>query len=323
MCIVIQCSISISVFYLLLLFGGIKIHGINPSHCDVCHTLLRYIADHYTALKWKHCHCQGHEVMLIITFTEPFPICLHVTTRSMIVWCRLDDLVRSVKYKIALLKGIPVINQTLLLDGQILADDATLCSCGVRTNSVLEVQASSEHSVVNLRATSINPCLSVVRFTPLASTRGTHGLPVLSQGVSLPNQITQLVIVSDVSGRLLSDFIQYLYTGNIVATMGKQYQGILISIFTSCIAESAPILCALSEAFTIHDLQELSLSVIDDNISNRNIKDLLSISHCNQIHSLKERCLRYLRTGQCNVDQLCQHFRNNAELVQDIMRNSM
>lgn len=154
-------------------------------------------------------------------FIEPLPVCLHMTTGSMVVWCHLDDLVRSIKYKITLLKGIPVINQTLLLDGHILADDATLYSCGVRTNSVLEVQANSEHAAVNLRATTINPSLSIVTFTPLASTRGNHGLPVLSQATSIPHQVAQLVIVSDVSGRLLSDFIRYLYTGNIVVTVGK------------------------------------------------------------------------------------------------------
>ena len=153
----------------------------------------------------------------------------------MIIWCCLEELVRSVKYKIALLKGIPVINQSLLLDGQILADDATLHSCGVRTNSVLELQASSTHSIVNLRATSINPSLSVVRFTPLSSTRSSHELPLTgfaSQEVSIPHQVTQLVIVSDVSGTLLSDFIRYLYTGNIAVTVGKLSQEIT-SIFTS------------------------------------------------------------------------------------------
>lgn len=140
---------------------------------------------------------------------------------SMIVWCRLDDSVRSVKNKITLLKGIPVINQTLLLDGHILADDATLYSCGVRTNSVLEVQANSEHAVVNLRATSINPSLSIVTFSPLPSTSGNLGLPMVLQATSLPYQVIQLVIVSDVSGRVLNDFIRYLYTGNIAVTLGK------------------------------------------------------------------------------------------------------
>ena len=86
--------------------------------------------------------------------------------------------------------------------------------------------------------------------------------------------------------------------------------------------ESAPTLCAISETFTIQDLQELCLTVIDDNINNSNIKDLLSFSHYNQVQSLKDRCLRYIRTGHCNVDQLCQHFCNTAELVQDIMNNS-
>ena len=145
-----------------------------------------------------------------------------MVTGSMIVWCCLNDLVISVKNKITLLKGIPLINQTLLLDGQVLANDATLYSCGVRTNSVLEVQASSEqHPVVNLRATSINPSLSIVSFTPLASTSSNLGLPMVSQATSLPYQVMQLVIVSDVSGRLLSDFIRYLHTGNIVVTVGK------------------------------------------------------------------------------------------------------
>ena len=139
---------------------------------------------------------------------------------------------RSVKYKITLLKGIPVVNQSLLLDGQILADDATLHSCGVRTNSVLELQASSMHSIVNLRATSINPSLSVVRFTPLSSIRSSHELPLTSREVLIPHQVTQLVIVSDVSGTLLSDFIRYLYTGNIAVTVGKLSQDIT-SIFTS------------------------------------------------------------------------------------------
>ena len=139
---------------------------------------------------------------------------------------------RNVKYKIALLKGIPVINQSLLLNGQILADNATLYSCGVRTNSVLELQASSMHSRVNLRATSINPSLSIVRFTPLSSTSSSHELPLTSQEVSIPHQVTQLVIVSDVSGILLSDFIRYLYTGNIAVTIGKLSQEIT-SIFTS------------------------------------------------------------------------------------------
>lgn len=122
-----------------------------------------------------------------------------------------------------------MVNQTVLLDGRILVDDATLYSCGVRTNSLLEVQASSRHAVVNFRATSINPSLSIVRFTPLASTRGGHELPIMSQEVSLPHQVTQLVIVSDVAGRLLNDFIRYLYTGNIAVTLGKE----IISIFTS------------------------------------------------------------------------------------------
>lgn len=155
-----------------------------------------------------------------------------MATGCMIIWCRLEDLVRSIKCKIALLKGIPVINQSLLLDGQILTDNVTLHSCGVRTNSVLELQASSTHSIVNLRATSINPSLSIVGFTPLSSTRSCYELPLTSQEVSIPHQVTQLVIVSDVSGTLLSDFIRYLYTGNIAVTIGKLSQEIT-SIFTS------------------------------------------------------------------------------------------
>lgn len=144
-------------------------------------------------------------------------------TGNMIIWCHLDDSVRSVKYKIALLKGIPVINQTLLLDGQILADDATLHSCGVRTNSILQVQANLEHLVVNLRARTINPSLSIVRFTPLASTSGSHGLPAMLQQEFIPHHVVQLVLVSDVPGRLLSDFICYLYTGNIAISIGRWF----------------------------------------------------------------------------------------------------
>lgn len=144
-----------------------------------------------------------------------------MATGSMIIWCHLDDLVRSVKYKITLLKGIPVINQTLLLDGQILVDDATLYSCGVRTNSILEVQASSAHALVNLRATSINPSLSVVRFTLLPSTVGSHEIPVMAQQELIPYQVIQLVIMPDVSARLLNDFLHYLYTGNIAVTIGE------------------------------------------------------------------------------------------------------
>jgi len=144
-----------------------------------------------------------------------------MVTGSMIIWCHLDDLVRSLKYKITLLKGIPVINQTLLLDRQILADDATLYSCGVRTNSMLELQASSLHAVVNLRATSINPSLSVVRFTLLLSTRDSHELPVMVRQESIPYQVIQLVIMPDVSARLLNNFLHYLYTGNIAVTVGE------------------------------------------------------------------------------------------------------
>lgn len=97
------------------------------------------------------------------------------------------------------------------------------------------------------------------------------------------------------------------------------YQEIISTFISSDKLESAPTLCAFSEAFTMQELQELSLRVVDDNINNRNIEDLLSFSHCNQIQSLKDRCLRYIRTGQCNVNQLCLHFSNNPELVQDIM----
>lgn len=152
---------------------------------------------------------------------ESFPISLHMVTGSMIVWCHLDDLVWSVKCKITLLKGIPVISQILLLDGRPLPDDATLNLCGVRTNCILEVQASPEHPVVNFRATSINPFLSVVRLSALPSARGSHELSVMSQVVSLPYQVVRLIVVSDISATLLHDFIHYLYTGNIAVTMGK------------------------------------------------------------------------------------------------------
>lgn len=84
----------------------------------------------------------------------------------------------------------------------------------------------------------------------------------------------------------------------------------------------APTLCALSETFTIANLQELSLKVIDDNINNGNIKDLLSFSNHNQVQCLKDHCLRYIRTHHCNIDELCQHFFNNPELVQDILNNN-
>ena len=165
-------------------------------------------------------------------FIEPLPICLHMATGSTIIWCRLDDSVRSIKYKIALLKGIPVMNQSLLLDGQILADGSTLHSCGVRTNSLLELQASSTHSVVRLRATSINPSLSVVKFAPLASL-SRDDLPAMSREESIPHQVTQLIIVYGVSGTLLNDFIRYLYTGNIAITIGKLNQKKITAIFTS------------------------------------------------------------------------------------------
>jgi len=79
-------------------------------------------------------------------------------------------------------------------------------------------------------------------------------------------------------------------------------------------------LCALSEMFTIASLQELSLRVVDDNINSENIRGLLSFSHYNEVRSLKQRCLQYIREGRpCNIQLLCQQLPNLAE---DILANA-
>ena len=153
----------------------------------------------------------------------PFPVSLHTHEDGcMIIWCYPDELVRSVKYKIAILKGISVSNQTLILNDQTLSNDVTLNSCNVRTNSMIVLQVSGSARAVNLRAASINPLLSIVNFSISPFIQAvSYEIPVLPSEVTLPTHVAQLLIVSDITGNSFSEFIHYLYTGNIMVSIGK------------------------------------------------------------------------------------------------------
>lgn len=141
---------------------------------------------------------------------------------SMILWCYPNELVRSVKYKIAILKGIPVSNQTLISNDQTLSNDVTLHSCNVRTNSMIVLQVHRTVRRVNLRAASINPLLSIVNFSMSPFMQAvSYEIPVLASEVTLPAHIAQLLIVSDITGNLFSEFIRFLYTGMIQVSIGK------------------------------------------------------------------------------------------------------
>jgi len=141
---------------------------------------------------------------------------------SMILWCYPDELVRSVKYKIAILKGIPVSNQILILNDQTLPNDVTLDSSNVRTNSMILLQVNGTTRPVNLRAESINPLLSIVNFSLSTFVQAvSNEIPVLPCEVTLPAHVTQLLIMSDIAGNLFSEFLYYLYTGMIMVSIGK------------------------------------------------------------------------------------------------------
>lgn len=165
-----------------------------------------------------------HDVSDVGVVAVPFPVSLHTPEDgNMIIWCYEDELVRSVKYKIAVLKGIPVSNQTLLLNEQTLSNDITLHSCNVRTNSMLVLQVSGSNRPVKLRAASINPSLSIINFSISPFIQAvSYEIPVLPCEVTLPAQVAQLLIVSDLTGNSFSEFIRYLYTGTIMVTIGKQ-----------------------------------------------------------------------------------------------------